>query len=370
MSHGPAPAGIRLAGVAAVKRPVGSILLGLFLLSQVILQGGRLWPALPVLGTGAAAPAWTPIVPTRTRAVLALPTSYILQGSNGTFWHLTLGEAPGVSPVSTSAVPQILPGGVAVRVRVARLAGALRILGVDGAPAWPSPDGRAVAVYDRADGALWAMLATDVRPRPLGSADPSHPGTLVWSTQGDRLAYLAGSPGHVWAWRVGTYASELGTAHGLPVAVRSDGSLVLAGGGGDPTVFLPGVGASVPVAAGRVLSASPYGHEALLDHAGHVYLTDLDTGDAVALPLTPALVGETVWQSGGAVVVARRSGTRDRVLLASLAPGRARWLVFPRGTSLSPGGLVALRDNRLVCVLSGAQGSEVTYVRNLTGNLA
>jgi hypothetical protein len=156
-----------------VKRPVGSILLGLFLLSQIILQGGRLWPALPAIGhTSPTTATWTPLLPTAARLAVTLPGTLVLEGENGAVWRLSPPSSQRADALSVRTVDQELPGGVMVRIQLARLGGGERIVGVDGATAWASPDGRAAALYDRADRAFWAILATDVRPRPLGAVDP------------------------------------------------------------------------------------------------------------------------------------------------------------------------------------------------------
>lgn len=356
-----------------MKRPVGSILLGLFLLSQIVLQGGRLWPALPVIGRSARAPVWTAALPTGVRLAAALPGTLVLAASNGEFWQLPVSGSTDARPIVTHAVDQELPGGVMITAHLARLGGAWRLVAIDGASYWPSPDGRAAAVYDRLDRAFWAVLAEDVRPRPLGAIDPAAPAALVWSATGDRLAYLSGQPARLWSWHVGSYAEELTAlrGQGRPVAVQSGGTLVLADAvGGEPALYVPRVGTAVPLAAGRVLAVAPDGQEALLAHGNRVYLTDLDEGAALALPLAPADVSQAVWSPDGAVAVLDGGGVgAGRILLATLKRDGAHWLRLPKGTEPATGGLVALRPTRLVCVLTH-DGEAVTYVRSLDDGMA
>jgi dipeptidyl aminopeptidase/acylaminoacyl peptidase len=346
-----------------VRRPVGSILLGLFLLSQIALTGGRLWPALAVFGPSVAAPGWQPVLPTAARVALALPDTLVLAGSNGQYWRLGWSGTPQARPFHPHTVEQLLPGGVLVQVDLVRLAGAWRLVGVRGAPSWPSPDGRAAAVYDSADGAFWALIADDVRPRPLGRADPVDPNALVWSPAGDRLAYLSGAPAQLWSWQVGHYARALAGIAGRPLAVRADGTLVLAAAGGDPALYLPGMAVVVPVVAGRVVSVAPGGTDALVVHDQRVFLVDLDSGRARPLPLTPALLGSTVWTADGRVAIVRR-GRDGRVLLASL--GGWQWLEPPAGARTLT--VVALRGRRLFVVAARA-GQEVTYARDVVGTV-
>lgn len=353
-----------------MKRPIGSILLGLFLVSQVILQAPRLWPAMPVFGRGEVLPAWSAVVPTRTRAVVTLADQVVLQGTNGALWALSGGVHVLARPLATRVVDQELPGGVFIRVDLARIDRRFRLVAVIGAPAWTSPDGAAAALYDRADRAMWAITAGDVRPRPLGSAPQSLRQALAWSASGDRLAYLSGQPARVWLWKVGAYAQEMAGAQGRPAAVRADGTLVLTDAGGDPALYLPGVGATVPVADGRALATSPNGQEALVAHAGRVFLTDLDTGRSLALPLRADEVRQAVWAAGGRVAVLCGGGAGEgQVLVAGLTGERLRWLELPAGARIAPAGLVALGADRLVANL--VQGDrEVTYVYQETSGPA
>ncbi len=348
-----------------MKRPIGSILLGLFLLSQLILQGGRLWPALPAIGrTTPTTTAWTPLLPTAARLALSLPGALVLRGENGAVWRLSPVSSQRADPVTVRSVSQELPGGLMIGVELVHMDGGPRIVGVDGARAWISPDGRAAALYDSVDRAFWAILASDVRPRPLGAVDPEAPSGLAWSARGDRLAYLSGRPGHLWAWRVGTYAQEIAGAYGRPLAVRPDGGMVLTTGKGDPALYLPGVGVAVPVASGRVLSVSPDGRDALIGHDGHVFLTDLEAGRASLLPVVPGRVGGAIWGSDDSVAILNR-GTPGRhgILLATPDGGR-RWLSPPSGASADQTSLVAMAGGRLFCVFQ-REGVAVTYVRSV-----
>ncbi len=350
-----------------MKRPVGSILLGLFLLSQIILQGGRLWPALPAIGRGApVASGWAPLVPTRVRLALTLPGDLVLRGENGALWRVSAASPTRAEPVAARSVSQELPGGVMVSVELARLGGGRRIVSVEGARAWTSPDGRASALYDPVDRAFWALVASDVRPRPLGAVDPAAPSGLAWSARGDRLAYLSGRPGHLWSWRVGTYAQEIAGAYGRPLAVRADGGLVLGTRNGDPALYLPGVGVAVPVASGRVLAVAPTGRQALIAHGGKVFLTDLESGRASLLPLAPAQVAQAVWDSDGSVAILRRGASGRHDVLVATADGGLRWLRPPAGTSASGSSLVALSGGHLLAVFERG-GVAVTYVRSLGG---
>ncbi len=348
-----------------MKRPVGSILLGLFLLSQILLQGGRLWPVLPALGRVRSAPAlWTPLLPTAARVSVTVADRLVLLAENGSAWTVgTTGSAAAV-PLTSRVVSQELPGGVVIGVRLVRLAGEERIAAVAGARAWISPDGRAAAVYDPADRALWALVANDVRPRPLGAVDPSAPGGLAWSARGDRLAYLSGHPGHLWSWRVGSYAQEIGGAYGVPVAVRSDGGLVLTTRMHDAALYLPGVGVAVPAASGDVLSASPDGRDALLAQAGRVFLTDLESGRAALLPIAPERVTNVVWAGDDAVAVLGRDDTGHGGVLVATPAGGRRWLRPPSGASIRHASLLALLDGQLIAVFE-RRGVAVTYIRRI-----
>jgi dipeptidyl aminopeptidase/acylaminoacyl peptidase len=346
---------------------VGAILLGLFLVLQLVVRRAHLWQIVPAWHPAAdGGPAWHAVAPVGTLDAGTAPGGVVLAARDGRAWLVPAAGPPRARPLATRAVDQLLPGGVWVRARLARVGGSWRLVEVAGAQAWVSPDGRAAALYDRRQQSLWAILATDVRPRPLGEADPRAPGALVWSAGGDRLAYLSGRRGTLWSWRVGTYAVAVPGARGRPLAVRSDGALLLADAAGAPALYLPAAGATVPVAQGRVVSASPGGDYAVVAYAGRTYLTDLEDGRAAALPLRAGDVAQAVWGADGSVALLRRSraGRPPGVLLASLS-GTARPLTLPG----RPVALVALEGDRLLCVLRRA-GTVRTYAGTVRAGTA
>lgn len=346
---------------------MGAILLGVFLVLQLVVRRAHLWQVIPAWhASPGGAPVWRAVAPEATVDAGSAVGGVVLAAGDGRAWLVPAAGPPRARPLATRAVDQLLPGGVWVRARLANVGGTWRLVEVAGAPAWVSPDGRAAALYDRREDSLWAILATDVRPRPLGEADPRAPGALVWSAGGDRLAYLSGRRGTLWSWRVGTYAVAVPGAQGRPLAVRRDGALLLADAAGAPALYLPAARATVPIAQGRVISASPGGDYAVLAYAGRTYLTDLEDGRAATLPLTGGDLAQAVWGTDGTVALLRRgrAGRAPGVLLASLS-GAAHPLALPG----RPVALVALEGERLVCVVRRA-GKVRTYAGTVRAGTA
>lgn len=343
---------------------MGSILLGLFLVAQIVLAAGRLLPNTGLGLEGAVqGPQWVPVVPGRARVSLRTASALVVTTGSEKYWRVSLAGQPGALALKVLRVPQVLPGGTLVTVDMARLDGRLRIVGVGGAPAWLDPDGRAVAVFDVADRALWALMATDPRPHPLGPEDPDAPGALVWSETGDRLTYLSGRPARLWSWQVGSYARSMGPAAGTPLAVRPDGTTVVALTGGTPGIFLPNVRGAVPVASAHVVSAAPDGREAVVGVGNRLYMMDLDTAMALLLPV-PArdATGDVVWDANGDVaLLAREAGGTDNVVVASLASRSVDTVPLPAGLRPAQHGLVAVGGGRIIMTFE-VKGSPVTYM--------
>jgi hypothetical protein len=337
-----------------VKRPVAAILLGMFVLAQAWWVWGHGRGAQNAIGP--AQEGWRLLLAGRARVSVATDGDLVM-ATGPRRYFLTQGDGR-IRRLSLTEVPQVLPGAQLVKVQLAPVAGKLRLVGVQGVPAWVSPNGVAAAVYDPRDRSLWALLADDPRPRPLGPEDPHDPGALVWSQGGGKLAYLSGRPAELWLWQVGHYAQDLGRAPGVPVAVRGDGSLVVALPNGAPGMVLPGVAGVVPAAESPVVSSSPDGGYVLVGHGGRLWLLNLGTGLAAPLPLGRAAVQDVAWGPQGQVAVETVAGD---LWWVDGSTHRAIRLTLPAGARLAPHGLVTVWRGRLVAVLDTSRGP-MTYL--------